>query len=49
MALSALGKAEGEDADFDVASLAEFLGTGKNGGTCGDHIINNEQMLALNG
>ena len=45
----ALGKAEGKDADLDIGSFAELLGTGENGGASGDHIVDNEQMLALNG
>lgn len=47
--LLTFGEAEGEDADFDVASLAEFFGTGDNCRASGDHIIDDEQMLTLDG
>ena len=47
--LLTLGESEGNDADFDIAGPAQFFGAGKDGGTCGDYIIDNEQMLPLNG
>ena len=41
------GEAEGEDADADTFGLAEFPGTGNDGGSCSDYIIDNQQMLTL--
>lgn len=44
-----LGKANGKDAQFDVASLTQLFATGDDGGAGGDHIVDDEQVLALNG
>ena len=41
-----LGKAEGNDADLDIAGLDEFYSAGDDGGTRCDDIIDDEQMLA---
>ena len=44
----ALGEAEGKNADFDIVGLYQFLGTGYTGGTSGDNVVDNEEVLALN-
>ena len=44
----ALGKAEGKNADLYVASLYQFFRTGDDGGTSSYHIVDDEQMFALN-
>ena len=44
----ALGEAEGKDADFYVACLYQFFGTGDDGGTSSYHIVDDKQMFALN-
>ena len=43
----ALGEAEGKDADFYVACLYQFFGTGNDGGTCSYHIVDDEEMFTL--
>ena len=47
--LLTLGKAEGNDADLDIAGLDEFFSAGDDGGTRCDDIIDDEQMLATDG
>lgn len=43
--MSGLGKAECQDTDGDTFGLTEGLGTGDDGSTGGDDIVNDEQMF----
>ncbi len=38
---------DGEHADAHIAGLGQFFGTGADSGTCGDNIIDDEHVLAV--
>lgn len=43
--LLTLGEAEGKDTYFDIAGIAQFVGTGDDGGSRGDDIVDNQQVF----